>query len=233
MGFEFRSASSTHRGCVRPTNQDAVLDRSGSRLWAVADGVGGLSKGEIASAMIVERLAMAKGQLRESACRLLVETNREIFARNEPKGMAATAAVLGFEDRKFFCLWVGDCRVYLMRDGRHKLLTRDHRVIQELVDAGALDDIAARRHPGRNIVTRALGIEDTVAIDDVGGEARLGDVFVVVSDGVTTHLSDEEIAEATRMPSPQRSVATIVDLCLERGATDNLSVVVVEVGPEV
>lgn len=225
-----RAASSTHRGCVRPINQDAVLVRDG--IWAVADGVGGLSKGEVASKVVVDALANpepARHGLRLAARSLVLAANCEIIARAEPKGMAATVAVLGIEEGRFFCLWAGDCRVYLLRNGTLNQLTRDHRMVQELVDAGAIDDVAARSHPRRNVVTRAVGIENELLLDETDGDVRAGDIFILTSDGVTSVCNDSELGTLCAQDDPDPAVEAIVELCITRGAPDNLSIVVVNV----
>jgi serine/threonine-protein phosphatase Stp1 len=215
---------------VRHLNQDALAVRD--CLWAVADGVGGLSNGEVASKAVVDTLSeleITGRGLRPAIRRQILEANFAIVARAEPKGMAATVAVLGIEERQFFCFWAGDCRVYLLRDGVLKQLTRDHRVVQELVDAGAIDDVAARSHPRRNVVTRAVGIEDDLLLDEAEGVVHSGDVFAVVSDGVTSICGDSELASLCGRGDPDLAVGAIVDLCLARGAPDNLSIVVVNV----
>jgi serine/threonine protein phosphatase Stp1 len=231
LPLTFRVASSTHRGCVRPANQDAIAARDG--LWVVADGVGGLSKGEVASKTIIDALCgldLTACDLRLAVYRRIIEANGAILARAEPKGMAATVAVLGIDNHRFFCLWAGDCRIYLRRDGTLKQLTRDHRVVQELVDAGAIDDAAARSHPRRNVVTRAVGIEQDLALDEREGAVRVGDVFVLASDGVTSVCSDSELDGFCGLGDPDHAVNAIVDLCVSRGAPDNLSIIVVNVG---
>jgi serine/threonine protein phosphatase Stp1 len=215
---------------VRPTNQDALSVRDG--LWAIADGVGGLSKGEAASKAVVDALTDVElpGRDRKLAVRsCVIATNAAIVARAEPKGMAATVAVLGIEDRRYFCVWAGDCRVYLLRDGTLRRLTRDHRVVQELVDAGEIDDAAARSHPRRNVVTRAVGIEEELLLDEIEGAVRAGDIFVVASDGVTSVCDDIELNALCRQGDPVLIVDAIVDLCIARGAPDNLSIIVVNV----
>jgi serine/threonine protein phosphatase PrpC len=230
LPLSIRAASSTHRGCVRPVNQDSVL--VGDRVWAVADGVGGLSKGEVASKAVVDALASmepAHHGLRLAVRSRILEANFGIIARGEPRGMAATVAVLGIEDRHYFCLWAGDCRVYLFRDGTLKQLTRDHRVVQELVDAGAIDDMTARSHPRRNVVTRAVGIENDLQLDETDGDVRAGDVFVVASDGVTSICGDSELQTLCTHSEPECAVETIVERCIARGAPDNLSIIVVQV----
>jgi serine/threonine protein phosphatase Stp1 len=230
--FALRSASSTHRGCVRPVNQDAILAGDALGLWAVADGVGGLAKGDVASSTVVEHLAVpnhAKADLRLVARSRLLEANLKIMARAEPRGMAATVAVLGIEGEKYFCLWAGDCRVYRLHDGVLKLLTRDHRMVQELVDAGAIDAAAARNHPRRNVVTRAVGIERDLLLDEIEGAVSAGDVFVLTSDGVTSLCSDSEVASCCGHGDAADAVQSLIDLCLARGAPDNLSVIVLSV----
>lgn len=232
--LHFRSASRTHAGNVRTENQDAILALDDVGLWAVSDGVGGLSRGEMASAAVIEKLsstsaaatidrAYIRAQL-EDANRGIIELAKRAALS---QGMAATAAVLGAAGGRYFCAWAGDCRIYRFHDNNLVQLTHDHRFVQELVDRGVLDAKAARTHPKRNVVTRALGVDDALALDECGGAIAGGDIFVLATDGITGVLDDSEIAALCQEVEPQSAVDAMVGRCLERTASDNLSVIVV------
>ncbi|MBV9331801.1 MAG: serine/threonine-protein phosphatase [Alphaproteobacteria bacterium] len=219
---------------MRTENQDAVLALDGNGLWAVSDGVGGLARGEVASAAVIETLdrgASSASVDRALLCTLLEEANRtilEIAKKHAPgQGMAATAAVLSTVGERYFCAWAGDCRVYRFDGEKLIQLTHDHRFVQELIDRGMLDEKAARSHPRRNVVTRALGVDDALLIDECEGAVAAGDVFVLTTDGVTGVLEDGEIVRLLKGSSPQEAVDAMMASCLERTASDNLSVIVV------
>jgi serine/threonine-protein phosphatase Stp1 len=234
MALRFRSASATHAGCVREENQDAVLALDARGLWAVSDGVGGLARGEMASAAIVAQLSDTPdtGQAEPGWIRAQLDAaNRQIMklgAEFAPGiGMAATAAVLSASSDQFFCLWAGDCRIYRLRAGRLTLLTHDHRFVQELMDQGAIDAAAARNHPQRNIVTRAFGVDDAMRPQERQGTVANGDAFILVTDGVTAVLDDAELEGLCAGPDIGACVPRIVARCLARAASDNLSLIVV------
>src|SRR5262245_38604998 len=156
--MKFRSVSRTHTGLVRSHNEDALVERSDVGLWAVSDGMGGHAAGEVASGLVVAAL----GQLpRERVSpdgiqRALEAVNDDLLergrkSRSKDGMMGATVTVLGLDGMKFFCLWAGDSRLYRLRSGELRLLTHDHRFIQDLLDAGRITEDEARRHPRRNI----------------------------------------------------------------------------------
>jgi serine/threonine protein phosphatase PrpC len=234
MTLRFRSASATHAGCVREVNQDAVLALDARGLWAVADGVGGLARGELASAAIVAQLSdtpqtgpaepdWIRAQLAEANGRILKLAKE--FAPGV--GMAATAAILSACDGRFLCLWAGDCRIYRLNAGRFVQLTHDHRFVQELVDKGMLDAASARSHPHRNVVTRAFGIDRAMVPAERGGALVEGDVFLVATDGVTADLTDAELQRICATAEPAAGVQEIVTRCLAQGARDNVSAIIV------
>lgn len=236
--FLYRSVSRTDCGRQRPVNQDAVFASDAAGLWAVSDGMGGHACGEIASALVIDclkKIADPSKRLanKEMVKRSLGETNDDLLDRSAARGlkfgMGATVATLGVTGSRYFCLWAGDSRIYRLRANRLKQLTRDHRYVQELIDSGALDAEAARRHRQRNILTRAVGLEDDLIIDECEGEIALDDVFLITTDGVTDVCGDEEIATTLRLQDLNRAADQLVMVCNERGSPDNLSVVLVQV----
>jgi len=229
--LRFRSASATHAGSVRTENQDALLAVDGRGLWAVSDGVGGLAYGAMASAAVIESLRGGNDAERGWVRARLEMANHEINGlgtKAAPQfGMAATAAVLGVSADRYFCLWAGDCRIYRLHRNGIAQLTHDHRYVQELIDNRLLDAGAARTHPQRNVVTRAVGAGQALALDECEGPIAAGDVFVLTTDGVTGVLEDKEIEKICRQDDAALAVREIVRRCLARMASDNLSVIVV------
>lgn len=229
------SAAATDVGRVRKVNEDALLDRPQIGLWAVADGVGGASAGDRASALIVENL----GTIAEAAtapaflaavCDRLRDTNdalrREAAAASVT--IASTVVALLFFRQHYACAWAGDSRLYRLRDGHFEQISRDHSEVQDLVDRGVIDAQAARHHPHANIVTRAVGAADQLEIEVVHNQLFDGDIFLLCSDGLTKTLEDDEIAARLQQPLDE-AVTALIDAALERGAPDNVTVVAIKV----
>jgi len=237
----FRSVGRTHRGKVRRINEDAFLEQTDVGLWVVADGMGGHQRGDVAAAHIVDALAAldppADGRAFLGAVRdTLVRANAELYSQGAgiapEKTMGATVvAVLVFDDH-FACLWAGDSRLYRLRRGRIQLMTKDHSYVQELVDAGDLTEDEAEGHPMRNVITRALGAHEEIELDTCHDVIEPGDVLILVTDGVSNVCSGQEIADAIGSDDLPGAADQLVRLCLERGAPDNLSMVIVKSASE-
>jgi serine/threonine-protein phosphatase Stp1 len=235
LSLSFRSIGATHVGCVRSCNEDSMLERTDVGLWAVSDGMGGHLAGDVASAFVIQALRdvarPAPGRsFAASVSGALGGANAELHRRTSGSGatMGATVTVLGADADSFFCLWAGDSRLYRFAKGRLTQLTRDHRYIQALLDAGLLDPKEAENHPRRNVITRAVGTGAELELDLCQGPIAAGDVFLLVTDGVTAVLRDEDLAEILAQYKLEQAVRMIVERCLARGAPDNLSLIVVE-----
>jgi serine/threonine protein phosphatase PrpC len=228
------SAAATHVGKVRSLNEDALLDNPEIGLWAVADGVGGASAGDRASSLIVERLAQIGSP--SSGSGFLGEVCAELRGVNEilrregagQRTIASTVVVLLFFQHHFACAWAGDSRLYLRRDGTLRQISHDHSQVQQLVDEGSLTPEAARRHPLGNVISRAVGADDTLELSIVHERMYENDVFLLCSDGLTKTLDDDRIARLLEQPVAA-AAGTLVRETLEYGAPDNVSVVVVQV----
>ena len=235
----FHSVCRTDCGRVRTVNQDAFFARDDAGLWAVSDGMGGHAWGEIASAEVIDRLNRLVSSSascpisREGVERALLDANLALQERSAASGlrlgMGATAAALCASGGRFFCLWVGDSRIYRLHDGTLTLLTHDHRYVQELVDRGALAADAARHHPKRNVLTRAVGLERELRIDACEGMLGRQDKFLIATDGVTGICSDDEIASSLQHGGNLDDAADrLVTLCNMKGSPDNLALVLVQ-----
>ena len=239
--MRFRSCAATHSGAVRSYNEDRFVDRPDVGLWAVADGAGGHQAGEVASGMIAEALAAIPDGLPPSLMLAEVrarvgrthEALRDEAARRGPNTViASTVVVLLARDEHFACLWAGDSRVYLLRDGELMQITRDHSFVQELVDAGAITPIEAVNHPRANVITRALGAQsETVNLDKTTDRLRSGDRFLLCSDGLSKTMTEAEIAQMLGLPDPLAPPESLVAAALAKRVNDNVTVVAVDAQP--
>lgn len=227
--------SRTDVGLRRKVNEDSVLDCTDRGLWAVADGMGGHDAGDVASAKVVEALAAlpAAGdldQLVDVAVEALNMVNRQLIVLAGSNGshrtIGTTVVGLAVADGQYRCFWAGDSRGYLFRDGAIRQLTRDHSVVQGLVDAGLLDAAEAQDHPNANLITRAVGVSEELKVDTVGGEARPGDQFLLATDGLTRLVNDGEIAAELSASAPSEAADRLIAAALARGAPDNVSLVI-------
>jgi serine/threonine-protein phosphatase Stp1 len=233
-----RSWAVTHPGTRRTHNEDAYVDRPDLGIWAVADGAGGHEAGEVASGMIADALEAIPSGL--SASELLAQVRlamehthtalREEAARRGPDVLvASTVVVMLARDDHFACLWAGDSRAYLLRGGMLRQITRDHSLVQELLEAGAIGPDEAINHPRSNVITRAVGAElDEVLLDKVSDRLLPGDRFLLCSDGLCKTLPENELASllaAVDGTPPQ----AVIDAALALDADDNVTAVMVEV----
>jgi len=235
--MRFEQAARSHEGCKRKNNEDALLCRPEIGLWAVADGMGGHAAGDVASALIVKQLenltaGPSIGALHMSTEAALAEANREIYQLSREKGrtMGSTVVTLLVASEGFSYLWAGDSRAYLLRDGAVVPLTRDHSLVQQLVDSGDLTPEAALNHPNSNIITRAVGHVPKLEIEHGKVSAvKPGDIFMLASDGLTRLLGEEEMAEAMATSDLQALSDRWMNTALERGAPDNVSFILLRV----
>jgi protein phosphatase len=227
----------SHKGCVRDHNEDNYLIEPQTGLWVVADGMGGHEAGEVASASIVDHLATigiasSAPDLRARFEDRLSRANAEIRDISRSRGITigSTFAALLAMDGRFACLWAGDSRIYLVRNGSIFQVSKDHTEVQELLDRGMISAEEARTWPRRNVITHAVGVSDELEIDFQQGELMAGDVFVLGTDGLTAHVSDAEIEAAARSATPRAACQNLLDMVLARGGTDNVTIVLVKIG---
>ena len=232
-----RSAARTHVGTVRRRNEDAVLERAEIGLWAVADGAGGHERGDYASSSIIAALrevdAVRSGlSLVEEVRGQLAGVNRELRARAATIGpnalIGSTVAVLVIFDDQCCCLWAGDSRLYRMRDGRLRQLTRDQSHVQDLVDRGEILPEAAAAHPMANIVTNLVGAFDRLMLEERQDRLEPGDILLLCSDGLSGALRDAEMAHIMAGSEVAAAADRLIERALDQGARDNVSAVVVE-----
>lgn len=234
---EIRLGAATDTGNYRNQNEDALLATPG--LVAVADGMGGHNAGEVASAMAIARLrehvevGVPSADELVSLVRSINETiHAEATATTEQRGMGTTLTVATLDLTRGSHLHlanVGDSRGYLARAGRLRQLTVDHSYVQELVTEGLLTQAEARRHPRRNIVTRALGIDPEVAVDSWTVALETGDRLLLCSDGLVDEVDDERIAAIlAEHVDPAVAATRLVEEAKASGGRDNISVIVLD-----
>jgi protein phosphatase len=229
---------------IRQGNEDNFFAEADERrgVFVVADGMGGHAAGEVASEMAVQIIArhlLALSTAVDDGADTLVskamqDANRAIFERmlaeTDKQGMGTTASVMVLSDKGYLIGQIGDSRVYLLRDGGLTQITKDHSYVQEQVDAGLLTPEQARYHPYSNVITRCVGASDQVEADIYTGEVRVGDVFLLASDGLTGMVDDRRLqALLLARSGPGRIVDSLIAEANGRGGLDNITAIVIQV----
>jgi protein phosphatase len=238
--FVYDTGAATHPGRVRTMNEDCCLIRPTVGLWLVADGMGGHKAGDFASRAIAESAYWITPQgsamaLKTKFLERLVIAHDDIRQQSERLNGAtvgSTLVALLAYGQHFAVLWSGDSRVYLLRDGALHQMTTDHTEAQELLRAGTITADQAANWPRKNVITRAIGVNDAPETEEKYGTIQAGDTFLLCSDGLTGHVNDAEIAEHLAGPRAQQTCDRLIELTLSRGARDNVTVVVVRCLPE-
>jgi protein phosphatase len=248
MTFEFFSATDTGR--ARHNNEDSVALDETNALMVLADGMGGYNAGEIASSMATSFIISELGRWLTEAANDASDTdvrramdicvenaNRAIFnaANSDPKcaGMGTTLVLGVFREGRLLIGHVGDSRGYRLRGGRLTQITHDHSLLQEQIDAGLITLEQAAFSSNKNLVTRAVGVEDTVLLETHLHDVLPGDTYLLCSDGLSDMLDDESIQQVfVGTESLPDAVAALVDAANDAGGKDNISVILARVsGP--
>ncbi|NJM82349.1 MAG: serine/threonine-protein phosphatase [Tabrizicola sp.] len=226
-------AALTHRGCVRDRNEDSIITDPTGKLWAVADGMGGYGYGDVASDIVMDCLSRISDDA-EPITALVTEldhANQTVRARARELSVAqmgSTVVAMILSQGRAHIAWVGDSRAYLFRRGNLRLLTRDHSLVQDMVDQGSLSPEDAERHPEANIVTRAIGGDETLEPDSMTVPVFRGDRLMLCSDGLTRAVYEQEIADALAVaPDPAAACTALMRKALDAGAPDNVSIIVI------
>ncbi|HEX6987870.1 MAG TPA: Stp1/IreP family PP2C-type Ser/Thr phosphatase [Bacillota bacterium] len=236
-------------GQLRDRNEDAydvfeLPPPVGGHVFAVADGMGGQRAGDVASRLAVQALrshllnwarqaapapppdgvAQALGEAVRGAHRHLLAYVAE---HPEFSGMGTTLTVLRATPTHYQYAHVGDSRLYLLRRGGLKQLSRDHALVADLLRSGQITEQQARDHPQRHVLTQALGQDGEVDVDGGGGRVQVGDVLILCTDGLTSVLADDELRAAAAEPEPEGLAERLVMLANHRGGPDNITVITV------
>jgi serine/threonine protein phosphatase PrpC len=227
----FRVGARTDVGKVREGNEDSYMARE--PLFAVADGMGGHRGGEVASKLALDSLKKAADRS-QALPEVVKEANRTVFrkaaADRALAGMGTTLTAVLADGEHLRLAHVGDSRAYLVRDGELQRITKDHTVVERMVEEGRITPEEAEIHPQRSILTRALGVEEEVQIDQATIEAHPGDRVLLCSDGLTGMVEEDRILEIlAQNDDPQVASDALVDAANEAGGLDNVTVVLIDV----
>ena len=246
MTLEFFSATDTGR--ERSNNEDAVAVDENAKLLALADGMGGYNAGEVASSMatsfiktelgrwLVEATDQASDAEVRRAMDICVDNaNRAIFnaANSNPQyaGMGTTLVLAVFRQGRLLLGHIGDSRGYRLRGGRLTQATHDHSLLQEQIDAGLITAEQASFSANKNLVTRAVGVEDTVLLETHLHEVMPGDIYLLCSDGLSDMLDDESIGQVMQASeSLSEAGAALIEAANDAGGKDNIAVILARVG---
>ncbi|SOB87664.1 protein phosphatase/serine/threonine protein phosphatase Stp1 [Sphingomonas guangdongensis] len=225
-----RSVARSHVGRVRTINEDRVFDCPERGLWAVVDGMGGHRGGDRAAQSVIDalrELAVGGGAVSPDAViAALLRANAAILGQNAAAGEQAGATVitLCLHQGRAHLAWAGDSRAYRFGAAVEQL-TRDHSLVQELVDAGLLTPAAAERHPQANVVTRALGVDTACEIERHIVACAPGDRFLLCSDGLSRSLDAADLDARALEPL----AATLMAGAFDRDGSDNMSLVLIDI----
>lgn len=235
------SAQATDVGAKRKINEDNMLSRSDIGLWVVADGMGGHAAGDVASQEVVNAMM----QLKESADLAdfvdavedkLLAVNYQLRKHGQEslggRTLGTTVVSLFLLDTMGACIWAGDSRAYLYRDGELSRISHDHSAVQEMIDAGVITHEQAAFHPHRNVITRAVGGSENLYPEVRVFTVKPNDWYILCSDGFYNELSEELIAENLIHATPEESVRILMEKSLANGALDNVTLIVIHVREE-
>lgn len=238
-----RITAKTDIGKVRSTNQDSYSagELPGGVAWAVVcDGMGGANGGNVASSVSVRMISHSidegyRNGMRSSSIRNMLESaisgaNAAVFdmSQNDEalSGMGTTCVAALIADSTVYISHVGDSRAYIISaDGSLRQLTRDHSVVQDLVETGKLTKDEAKNYPGRNIITRALGVDESICVDFCEEDFSQDDILLICTDGLTNFVSDDDIIAATSDGKYFEYAERLVELANSNGGGDNITVV--------
>lgn len=245
---ELEFAARTDTGLLRPHNEDAVATNPSRGFAILADGMGGYNAGEVASQIAIATVGQAlDGALQAAGHGASSQRNRRIVtdaveqgnaairdaARANPlySGMGTTIVVALFQQDRVMVAHVGDSRCYRFRQGELALLTHDHSLLQEQVDAGLIDAEQARFSPDRNLITRALGISHAVDIEIHEHAVKENDLYLLCSDGLSDMLATQEISDILNQlgADPGATCDALIAAANRNGGRDNISVILVKI----
>ena len=239
-------AAGTDRGLIREINEDSYRILPGSSqsscVFIIADGMGGHNCGEVASRMAVDHLSesIANEGVGNSSTddvgtelrKFFEETNRAVFdkslERPEVNGMGTTLTAAVVNGKTITVAHVGDSRLYLIRNGKMLQLTEDHSYIGELVKNGSLTREEAEHHPGKNIITRAIGSSPDLEVDTLTREIEKKDIFLLCTDGLTNMLEEDEIYDVIVRYEPEKACSELIETAKTKGGEDNITVIVIK-----
>jgi len=239
--FRVQCFGKSDTGRVRSNNEDALLLKPELGLLAVADGMGGEEGGELASRIFIETAlevfadspAESEEERYRSVQKAFALANERILEearRNQFSKMGCTADLVALCPPGYVLGHVGDSRTYLLRKGELRQLTRDHSLVQEQIEEGLITPEEARKHSLRNVILRAVGVDETLAVDLLRGRGQSGDLLLLCSDGLTGMVEDGDIENLLLRPmSLEQKVDRLIQAANSAGGADNITVVLCEI----
>lgn len=238
--IEWTSQARTHVGVVRKVNEDSVFENIDAGLWGVADGMGGHHVGDLASQKVVAALAEVNAPEHLADYVDCVEDSilavnqrmldyAEIMFDNETMGSTLVSLII--KERIGVCLWIGDSRLYRFRNNSLVRLTKDHSQLEEMIELGMLSPADAENHPHRNVITRAVGVEPQIYIDINTFMTQVGDIYLLCSDGLYNAVCDQVLIDILSSRNIETSADQLIEAALANGASDNVSVILVQGNP--
>lgn len=225
-------------GKVRRHNEDSLLVRPEMGLWAVADGMGGHAKGDVASQMIVETLRKVHEGTTLARCiddieDRIIEVNTRLLEKAKESAkritIGSTLVIMLAYDRYCVYIWAGDSRLYRLRASRLSRITTDHSQVELYIEQGLISREEAHAHPHGNMITRAVGAMDELHLDMGIQEMEGGDRYLLCSDGLTKHIPDMELQDQLKNGNATDCCKHLIDVVLSRGAGDNVTAIVVDI----
>jgi len=236
--YTWSSYGLSDKGKVRKHNEDSMLLRPEAGLWVVADGMGGHSAGDVASQMIVSSL---KGvQVSDKLNKYINDIEDHLLAVNKHlldqaqktdhrTTIGSTVVAMLAYDKYCIYIWAGDSRLYRLRNSQIRQMTTDHSQVEMYVEKGLISREEALVHPHGNMITRAVGASDELYLDMDIQDLAHKDRYLLCSDGLTKHVTDLEIQDILDDETIQESCKELINLTLERGAVDNVTVIVIDI----
>ncbi len=233
-----RVTSGSDIGLVRTNNEDSYYC-SPPHLFVVADGMGGHQAGEVASSMLVAEVKNSviadgpdhdiEGQLRSIICAANKAIKQKAVADEQFSGMGTTATLLYLTGKKYFWAHIGDSRIYRYRTTNLEQITMDHSLVNIWVKTGTITPKEAMHHPKKNILMRAVGVEDEIEVDTGSGDLKEGDIFLLATDGLTNMVNDREIAAILQDENIADKAQCFLEKANKAGGLDNITAIVIEI----
>ncbi|MEE9422830.1 MAG: protein phosphatase 2C domain-containing protein [Gammaproteobacteria bacterium] len=230
----FGFGHATHTGHVRSQNQDSYDYNASIGLWLLADGMGGHAAGDIASQVAVKHIIKSCENGIDICTATTSAHQAVIAAAEEGQGhpdMGTTAVTLQIKSNRYEVAWIGDSRAYLWDGQRLVQITKDHSIVQELIDSGQLRKEGAKKSPYANVLSRTIGVSKSTIVnaDLVTGEFSRGQQILLCTDGLTNEIEDKDITKIlSSSGNPQEQVDRLINMALSHGGSDNITAILVK-----
>ena len=220
-------------GTKHSVNQDSFYIDEARGIFIVADGMGGHAAGDVASSSAINAISSNIGEINVSSIKNALDiANKEVFEKSKTsptlEGMGTTIAMCCLNGNYATIANIGDSRVHIIKDDKISFVTRDHSFVQQMIDGGQLKKSDAKTHSMKNVITRALGVAETVTPDFDGITVDVGDAIMICSDGVSNMLDDEVIVHTVLQNSAEDAAKTLCKSALDAGGKDDLTAIVIK-----